>query len=485
MNPSSGKAAIASVLLWSALAGPSAAQNVAVDVNAQKQSIRGFGGMNHPVWAGDLTAAQRTTAFGNADGQLGLSILRMWVAENQSDWAKEVATAKAAQTAGAIVIATPWNPPASMRTNTNAADALYTINPAKFADYAAHLNSFVAFMKTNGVNLYAISIQNEPDYAKDWTHWTPAHVHDFALNYAGTINTKVISAESFNYTKAYYEPILNDPKALANIDIIGAHLYETNDSVFPHPLYQQKGVPAGKELWMTEHYTESANDADLWPMALDVATEIHNSLAEGQFNAYVWWYIRRKYCPIKENGQISKRGYCLAHFSKFIRPGSVRVEATKSPSANVLTSAYHNPADGTVVLVAVNKGTSAAALNFTVSGVILSSFTKYTTSSSKSLAKDAAAVAATGGTYATTLDAQSVTTFVAKGTASALPRGLSATTQTNPCHVYNPNGMLLGAIDLASGLQAQVAKLAGKPGVYIVRSTDGLQSFRLVLTGAK
>lgn len=44
---------------------------------------------------------------------------------------------------------------------------------------------------------------------------------------------------------------------------------------------------------MTEHYTDSKNDADLWPMAPDVAYEIHDSMVEAQFNAYVWWYIRR------------------------------------------------------------------------------------------------------------------------------------------------------------------------------------------------
>ena len=43
-------------------------------------------------------------------------------------------------------------------------------------------------------------------------------------------------------------------------------------------------------------------------------------------SAYVWWYIRRSYGLIKENGNISKRGYCMAQYSKFVRPNDVRVE---------------------------------------------------------------------------------------------------------------------------------------------------------------
>ncbi|MBN1174962.1 MAG: cellulose-binding protein, partial [Micromonosporaceae bacterium] len=62
--------------------------------SAPKQTIRGFGGMTHASWAGDLTAAQRDTAFGTGEGKLGFSILRIPVNENQSDWGRDLATAQ-------------------------------------------------------------------------------------------------------------------------------------------------------------------------------------------------------------------------------------------------------------------------------------------------------------------------------------------------------------------------------------------------------
>ena len=55
------------------------AQSVTVDCATEYQKIRGFGGMNMPGWIADLTTDQVKLAYGNGDGQLGLSILRVKV----------------------------------------------------------------------------------------------------------------------------------------------------------------------------------------------------------------------------------------------------------------------------------------------------------------------------------------------------------------------------------------------------------------------
>jgi len=61
----------------------------------------------------------------------------------------------------------------------------------KYGDYVQHLNDFVAYMKSNGVDLYAISVQNEPDYAHEWTWWTPQEMLRFMRDYAGQINCRL------------------------------------------------------------------------------------------------------------------------------------------------------------------------------------------------------------------------------------------------------------------------------------------------------
>ncbi len=524
----------------------SAANDAVINVTSSKQVIRGFGGMTHSGWIGDLTASERETAFGNGPNQLGFSVLRIPIDENRNNWQREVDTAKKAIEHGAIVFASPWNPPTDMTElvtigttsgggSTYEAESLTTLTGAvagssftgytgsgyvsfqnasgsaiqwntiligstgtknikiryslpsgtsnldvyvngslalsnvpfeatgsgstwkdksiqvpmvngtstlklvttgtggpnidninvtaytqitqakrlkydKYEAYAQYLNEFDTFMKNNGVNLYAISVQNEPDYAHDWTWWSPEEMLRFMKENAGSINNRVIAPESFSYVKNMSDPILNDPQALANMDILGAHTYGTQYSDFPYPLFEQKG--AGKELWMTEVYypNSETNSADRWPEALGVAEHMYNAMVEGNFQTYVWWYIRRHYGPIKEDGTISKRGYSMAHYSKFVRPGDVRVDATKNPANGVFVSAYKG-ADNKIVIVAINKNTSSVNQRFTVQNGTASAVSSWVTDSTRNLAAGSA-LQISGNGFSADLPAQSVTTFV-------------------------------------------------------------------------
>jgi glucuronoarabinoxylan endo-1,4-beta-xylanase len=386
------------------------AQTSTVDVTNQKQYVRGFGGMVHIPWAGDLSAAERTLVFGNADGELGFTVLRIAVPDGSTSVSSYVATAKAAIAAGGLVFASPWNSAGNM-------------NSSEFASYADHLSSFVSYMKGQGVDLYAISVQNEPDYGAQsgWRAWTAAQCHDFVLSYGDKVGTKLMGCESFNYNKSFYDPILNDAAALDKLGVLGTHLYGTPVSGFPYANFDQKA--AGKvERWMTEHYTDSNTDANVWPNALNVATEMHNSMVEAQFNAYVWWYIKRSYGPIN-NGAITKRGYCMAHWSKFVRPGFYRVDATKSPTSGVYVSAYRGDTD--VIIVVVNTSSSSKLLTVAINGTDISSYDRFTTSASKSLANEGK-LSVSNGSLSLSLDAQSVTTL--RGSGSLDPTGAGGAT---------------------------------------------------------
>jgi glucuronoarabinoxylan endo-1,4-beta-xylanase len=406
-----------------------------INPSAARQTIRGFGAMAHAAWIGDLTAAQRDTAFGTGEGRLGFSLLRIPVGESQADFSRDLATAQRAVALGATVFASPWNPPASMietftrGSQTNARRLRYS----SYGAYAEHLNSFTAHLRNNGVNLYAISVQNEPDYAAEWTWWTPTEMVRFLRENAGVISTKVIAPESFQYVKSQSDPILNDATALANVDIIGAHLYGTSYANFAYPLFQQKG--AGKELWMTEVYypNSNANSGDAWPEALDVGEHIHHAMVDAQFQAYVWWYLRRSYGPMREDGQISKRGAMMAHFARFVRPGYVRIDATANPASNVYVSAYRN--GDTVVIVAVNKNTSAVSQQFTLAGSAASgSVATWLTDGSRNVAPQTALRMA-NGSLTVSLPARSVMTFVTTSTDTSTPSPSASASPSNP-----PNG---------------------------------------------
>ncbi|MEU0206382.1 glycoside hydrolase family 30 beta sandwich domain-containing protein [Streptomyces canus] len=387
-----------------------AAATAVIDPSATRQTIRGFGGMSHAAWIGELTATQRDTAFGTGDGRLGFSLLRIPVPEDRAAWNRDLATAKRAVELGAAVIASPWNPPASMvetfvhGSQTNARRLRYDM----YGAYAQHLNDFNAYLRDNGVNLYGISMQNEPDYAQDWTWWTPTEMVRFLRENAGSIGTRVIAPESFQYLKNMSDPILNDSVALANVDVIGAHLYGTSFANFPYPLFKQKG--AGKELWMTEvYYPNSTDSADLWPQALDVGEHIHRAMVDAEFQAYIWWYIRRSYGPMREDGKISKRGATMAHFARFVRPGYTRVEATAKPATDVYVSAYRG--GGSTVVVAVNKGAAAVSQQFTLTNSAGPSVSSWLTDASRNVASQGT-TAVSNGSFTVTLPARSMMTFV-------------------------------------------------------------------------
>ncbi|GAB6902590.1 glycoside hydrolase family 30 beta sandwich domain-containing protein [Kineosporia succinea] len=393
-------------------ASSASAQTASINPSASRQTIRGFGAMTHAAWVGDLTTAQRETAFGTGAGQLGFSVLRIPVGENRSDWSRDLATAQRAVRSGAIVFASPWNPPASMTetftrgSQTNAR----RLKASSYAAYAQHLNDFTAYMRGNGVDLYAISIQNEPDYAQDWTWWTTAEITRFLRENAGSISTRVIAPESFQYVKSMSDPILNDAAALANVDIIGAHLYGTPYANFPYPLFKQKG--AGKDLWMTEvyHPNSNANSGDAWPEALDVGEHIHHAMVDAEFQTYVWWYLRRSYGPMREDGRISKRGALMTHFARFVRPGAVRVDATANPASGVFVSAYRT--GSSVVVVALNTNTSAVSQQFTLAGTAVSgSVSNWLTDASRTVAAQSA-LTMSNGSLTTSLPARSAMTFV-------------------------------------------------------------------------
>ena len=130
-----------------------------------------------------------------------------------------------------------------------------------------------------------------------------------------------------------------------------------------------------RDIWITEVYVpNSSSDADTWPEAVEVAVNIHNRLAIGGMNTYIWWYLRRSYGPMKDNGNISKRGYMMAHFSKYVRPGAVRIDCTESPASNVYLSAYKNT-DGTIAIVAINHSNQNSAQTFNIKGATIKSVT--------------------------------------------------------------------------------------------------------------
>jgi len=479
------------------IVGQTMSADVTVDLNTTYQTIDGFGGMQDRGWTGyNLTTAERNLLYGTGSGQIGLTIMRIRINENQSAWSNDLVDAKDVVSRGYKVFATAWTPPTSMQTSYtftrgSTSYTSYKLSSSSYQAYADHLNAFAKYMKTNGAALYALGFQNEPDWCDSWTCGSATEMYNYAKNYASKLRengNKVISAESFSFNKTYYDPILNDATTLSNLDILGTHFYGTSkttaDATFDYTLFKQKG--GSTPFWMTEVYTDGVNDAtsNTWPLCLDVAYEIHRALALSNMSAYNWWYLKRSYGPlyITTNSQggslagtVSKVGYIMGQYSKYIRPGAVRVGATRNVQTDVYTAAFKK--NDSVVVVSVNRASSAKTVSYAISGLKSTSGKKITTSGTKSMADDGTVSVSNGG-FSATLDAQSISTIVFTGN-STTPTSIGSTrtvaAAAGAYEIYSASGAHIGQVTLAQGqhLSAQIAKLSNRSGLYFARAKDG------------
>lgn len=384
------------------------AQNVNIDLSKEYQVIRGFGGIHINSWTGQqINDDMQEKAFDNDPGEMGLSIFRMPIDPNSGSWNDELPIAKYALSKGAIVFASPWNPPSNMRKELGVTNdgTDYVLLPEYYNDYVGHLNSFIEHMDNNGVPLYAVSIQNEPDW-HSWTTWTAPQMLTFVKENAQHINCRVIAPESFSYSRKMIDPLLNDSIANSHIDILGTHLYGTSKSNFYYPLAYEKG----KEIWMTEHlYGSDKPESNTWGLAMEIAEEI-NTCMDANMSAFVYWYIRRFYGLIDDLGNITDKGYVLSHFSKFIRPGAHRVQTNFNPSTKVSTTAFKT--DSTVVIVVVNSNNKAVDLQFNIENMLtdVDSLTQFTSTASKKVLNDGT-IFIEAGNFSASVDANSITTF--------------------------------------------------------------------------
>ena len=196
------------VFMFASLSNTANAQVTTATVNLTsiEQTINGFGAST--AFDSEITQAQADVAFGNANNQLGLTILRVRIAPSGS-WNSEKMNARMAKALGATILATPWSPPASMKTNNSTVGG--ELSMASYAAYAAYLK---AFCDTLG-DVDVVSVQNEPNITVTYESctWSATQLLNFCKNNASSIGTPVIMPETYNFDTSYSNPTLNDSVA--------------------------------------------------------------------------------------------------------------------------------------------------------------------------------------------------------------------------------------------------------------------------------
>jgi glucuronoarabinoxylan endo-1,4-beta-xylanase len=409
------------MLLATAMAGAQTAADI--NFNTTYQTIRGFG--TSTAWQPVLNSTQANNLFGTGTGQVGFTILRSRIDPSSttggSNWATERSNAQQAQSINSqvIVFATPWTPPAVWKSNGSVDDG--TLNTSDYDNFANYLNAFIAYEKAGGVNLYAISVQNEPDFLPSYEScgYSGAQMDAWIAQEGGKINTKLMMPESDSFNLDESDPTLDDSNAVGHVSIVAGHTYGVA------PFYYTNAKNKGKDVWMTETTYNNANGASQPSISDAIAAAVlyHQSMAVAQYNAYVYWWT-----PLLLNGNSPNLdAYALGQYSKFVRPGYVMTGANNNPTSGVYVTSYKG--NNNYVIVAVNSNSGSSNISFPITGATLTSVTPYQTSASLQLA-ELSAVSVSNDTFTYSLPGQSITTFVGTGSSTTPSFTLSPSAST-------------------------------------------------------
>jgi len=397
------------------------------------QPIDGFGASS--AWDGSWTTNQADMFFSTNSGKgtsqdgrtnfafngIGLSLLRNSFASDGTT--VETSIMQMAQARGARVWSTPWSPPVIYKNTNSENGGSFVSSPANFQGYANLLAGYVAAMKANyGVNLYAVSVQNEPDMSTSYGSclWTAQQIHDFvpylaaALTNAGVASTRIMLPEdaNWNYDYSLATTAMTDPATAAQVGIVAAHDYGGSHSVITN---------YGKPLWETEVSTFDAYDGSM-TNGLFWALQIHDMLTIDQVNAWHYWWLipypTDNESLVDPNGLPAKRMYVLGQFSRFVRPGYYRIGVANIGATSI--SAYKDPASGNFALVAINTNAADFTQTFNLVGFNCVRVTPWITSADLSLASQPA-INLTNASFTCTLPAASVVTFVSQAIATNSP----------------------------------------------------------------
>jgi glucuronoarabinoxylan endo-1,4-beta-xylanase len=393
---------------------------IAVDATKTYQTIDGFGACS--AWIGNKITSTLATQFwaeDTVDGHVGLSILRTRIDPSGSTTSESAAMSQAIKINPKVMIwAAAWTPPSKFKTNGSNVGGSLKSDSASQKGYADYLIKYVQDVKKNvSVDLYAVSCQNEPDFNPSYEgcQWTGEQFRVFVRDYWGPacikagITAKRMISESYRNDLAVSDPSLKDSAAAAYVDIIGEHLYGGGPK--PYPLAES----LNKHYWETENSgmggpNESIGDG------INYANKVHNCLVTSKMNAYhYWWLVNNNNDDeglCNSSGKPTPRMYTIGNFSKFIRPGFVRVDATASPASGITASAYYGASYGRLVIVVINSGSSGPSMDFTIAGYQGGATAMpWLTDGSHSLARQPS-VAISNNAFSYQLKSQSVVTFV-------------------------------------------------------------------------
>lgn len=391
--------------------------NIEVDSASRFQTVDGFG---YTLTGGSATLINQmdspskssllTELFGNSTDAIGISYLRISI--GASDLSASVFSyddMPAGQTDPTLanfslsldtvdlipvlkqiltinpqikIMGSPWSAPVWMKNNGSSIGG--NLQSQYYSVYAQYFVKYIQAMAAKGIRIDAITPQNEPQHGGNNPSMVMAATEqaDFIKNHLGPafqaagINTKIIVWDHNCDNPNYPISILNDAAAKPFIDGSAFHLYAGEIGV----LSGVKAAHPDKNLYFTEQWTgaNGSFDGDLkWHLKNVIIGSMRNwskialewNLAsDPSYGPHTPGGCTECKGAITINASVVSRNvgyYIIAHASKFVPAGSVRIASTTGVSLHSV--AFVRP-DGKKVLIVLNDSGSSTSFNIKYKG---------------------------------------------------------------------------------------------------------------------
>jgi glucosylceramidase len=292
---------------------------------------------------------------------------------------------KAVNAAGGAlkIFASPWSPPAFMKTNN---DMLHggKLKPESGQAWANYFARFIKAYEREGVPIWGVTIQNEPMATQKWESciFSAEEERDFLKKYLGPtlhkegLANKKIIVWDHNRDLIFQRisTLMQDPAAAQYAWGIGFHWYEPwsgGEMMFDNVRLVRETFP-DKHLLFTEGCVDAFDAKRLhdWSLGERYATSMIHDFNNGTVGWTDWNVLLdekggpnhvQNYCfaPVHADtstGEITYTSsyYYIGHFSKFVRPGARLIGSSPSRSS-LLATAFVN-SDGKTAAIVMNKG---------------------------------------------------------------------------------------------------------------------------------
>lgn len=289
--------------------------------------------------------------------------------------------------------ASPWSPPAFMKTNN---EMLHggKLKPAFAKSWAKYYTKFIKTYEKEGIPVWGITIQNEPMATQKWESclFTANEERDFLKNYLGPtmqkegLGNKKIIVWDHNRDLMVHRAnvIFDDPEAAKYAWGMGFHWYE--DWSGGQPMYENVGLVnkayPTKNLLFTEGCAESFNAGKFafWGLGEEYGRSMINDFNNGTVGWTDWNILLDEtggpnhvgnfcFAPMHantQNGELiyTNSYYYIGHFSKFIRPGAKRIISAASRS-QLLTTSFINK-NGKIAVIVMNQSDKNITYNLCI-----------------------------------------------------------------------------------------------------------------------